>query len=201
MRKSGVKMVEVNTLWSCDTSRRFHRDRAVTILEPKWELHSNLSQWQQSELEFHDSNLYSSIFGEEEIVALMREALKWRRACFWYSGQQREGMKKMKSTSSSRLSFAIVYTYGKLGRSGLWDKKSFTGCTSLPSMVFLNNWVVRKNRNWKAHWLGSFLVMSWVKLGQTWFTKASNLTILTLHLGFLYNVLFSLLIKIFLSEE
>lgn len=37
--------------------------------------------------------------------------------------------------------------------------------------------------------------MSWVKLGQTWFTKTSNLIILTLHLGFLYNVLFSLLIR------
>lgn len=43
--------------------------------------------------------------------------------------------------------------------------------------------------------------MSWVKLEQTWFTKASNLIILTLHLGFHYNVLFSLLVRYFFQKN
>jgi hypothetical protein len=56
-----------------------------------------LSQWQQSELEFHDSKSTNRVSDEEPLVASTREALNWRRACFLSSEQQREGVKKMRN--------------------------------------------------------------------------------------------------------
>lgn len=45
----------------------------------------------------------------EELLARM-EDLNWRRACFWYSGQERQGRMKMerKIDPSSRPRLAIV---------------------------------------------------------------------------------------------
>ena len=103
MRKSGVKMVEVTTMGSIDCIEiRLSRYRAITVLEWKRVLQMTLSQLQQSELEFHDSKSISRLSNERELVVLMSEDLNWRRACFWSSGQQREGIKK-KSSVSSRL--------------------------------------------------------------------------------------------------
>ena len=86
---------------------RESRCRPITTLECKPVLQVTLSQLQQSELEFHDSNSNNKLSNEEELVVLMREDLNWRRACFLSSGQQREGVKKMRN-ASSRLSLAIV---------------------------------------------------------------------------------------------
>ena len=70
-----------------------------------------LSQLQQSELEFHDSKSISRLSNERELVVLMSEDLNWRRACFLSSGQQREGMKKMRSVSSRLRALAIIVVF------------------------------------------------------------------------------------------
>ena len=99
-------MVEGNHTSSCECNMISSKYRTSTVLEPKRELQMTLSQWQQSELEFQESNRYNVLFVEE--IALM-EALKWRRACFLCSGQEREVVTNVRSTSSSsRLNLAIV---------------------------------------------------------------------------------------------
>ena len=78
-------MLEVNTVCSRGScSTRSFRYKAITVLEPGLELQLTLSQLQQSELEFHDSNKRTRWPSDEEVVVveLMREALKLRRACF-----------------------------------------------------------------------------------------------------------------------
>ena len=76
-------MVEVNTTWSIPLTMP-SRFRTITFLETKSEIQLTKIQPQQSELEFHDSNVESrfSLSDGKEEVALMREALKSRRACF-----------------------------------------------------------------------------------------------------------------------
>ena len=73
-------MVEGNT-GSCEFDVMISsKYRASTVMEPKRELQMTPSQWQQSELEFQESNRYNVLSVEE--IALMMEALKLRRACF-----------------------------------------------------------------------------------------------------------------------
>ena len=73
-------MVDVNTMGSfCKMGSSKYK--AITVLELKLELQLTLSQLQQSELELHDCNRFNNVLSVEE-VALMMEALKWRRACF-----------------------------------------------------------------------------------------------------------------------
>ncbi len=104
MWKSGVTMVEGTNL-DCTTSMR---SIPITDLDSKRELQLTLFQLQQTELEFHDSKWSSWLSDEENPVALRREALNWRSACFWYSGQHREGVRQIRSASSRLISFAIV---------------------------------------------------------------------------------------------
>jgi hypothetical protein len=77
----------------CRDDRSHHYDHP----ESKQKLQMTLSQWQQSELEFHDSKSTNRVSDEEPLVASTREALNWRRACFLSSEQQREGVKKMRN--------------------------------------------------------------------------------------------------------
>jgi hypothetical protein len=58
------------------------RSIPITDLDSKQELQLTLFQLQQSELEFHDSKRSSRLSDEENPVALRREALNWRSACF-----------------------------------------------------------------------------------------------------------------------
>ena len=91
---------------TCEFNMIASKYRSSRVLEPKRELQMTPSQWQQSELEFQESNRYNVLSVEE--IALMMEALNWRRACFRCSGQEREVVTNVRSTSSSRLSLAIV---------------------------------------------------------------------------------------------
>ena len=90
---------------------RAERWRPITTLEVEFEgdLQVIRSHSQQLELEFHDSKPRVELMSNEEITAMM-EDLNWRRACFWYSGQDRHGRMKMgrKMDPSSRLGLAIV---------------------------------------------------------------------------------------------
>ena len=85
-------MTEGNNGRSYGMKLRSERSRPITVLEVEFEgeLHGTKSHRQQLELEFHESKV-----SNQESIA-RREDLNWRRVCFWYSGQERQGkMKKM----------------------------------------------------------------------------------------------------------
>ena len=68
----------------------------MTTLEVEFgeSLQSTHDHRQQLELEFHDCNSKLELLNE--VVAARMEDLNWSRACFWSSGQDRQGKKKKK---------------------------------------------------------------------------------------------------------
>ena len=104
-------MTEGNNGRSYGMKLRSEGSRPITVLEVEFEgeLHETKSHRQRLVLEFHESKV-----SNEELIA-RREDLNWRRVCFWYSGQERQGkMKKMMkmdpiSTQQAWLVLAIFH--------------------------------------------------------------------------------------------
>ena len=154
IKKSGANKIEgmrsENSGYSC--AKRLERWRAITTLEVEvevefeGEVHVTLSHWQQLELEFHESKVCN-----EELMARM-EDLNWRRACFWYSGQDRHGSKKkrMKMDSSSRLGLAIVGFVASMGVNG-WTYKEI----ATVRYHKIHN-IETIFQDGKSHWVGMF---------------------------------------------
>ena len=185
IKKSGANKIEgmrsENSGYSC--AKRLERWRAITTLEVEvevefdGEVHVTLSHWQQLELEFHESKVCN-----EELMARM-EDLNWRRACFWYSGQDRHGSKKkrMKMDSSSRLGLAIVGFVASMGVNG-WTYKEI----ATVRYHKIHN-IETIFQDGKSHWVGMFCErFDWVKAA--WDNLHSFQTAFALHQVFISEI-------------